>query len=73
MRPAKYFYDNPLPKYLDPKTVLIYCPHPVYEENLIFFLISAGRFVLGVLTTAAAGVSVLKQEHVTVFFQLLKY
>jgi hypothetical protein len=29
MRPAKYFYDKPLPKYLDPKTVLIYCPHPV--------------------------------------------
>jgi hypothetical protein len=29
MRPAKYFYDNPLPKYLDPKTVLIYRPHPV--------------------------------------------
>ena len=31
MRPAKYFYDNPLPKYLDPKTVLIYRPHPVYQ------------------------------------------
>jgi hypothetical protein len=30
MRPAKYFYDKPLPKYLDPKTVLIYLPHPVY-------------------------------------------
>ncbi len=30
MRPAKYFYDKPLPKYLDPKTVLIYRPHPVY-------------------------------------------
>jgi hypothetical protein len=29
MRPAKYFYDNPLPKYLDPKTVVIYRPHPV--------------------------------------------
>ncbi len=29
MRPAKYFYDKPLPKYLDPKTVLIYHPHPV--------------------------------------------
>ncbi len=29
MRPAKYFYDNPLPNYLDPKTVLIYRPHPV--------------------------------------------
>jgi hypothetical protein len=29
MRPAKYFYDKPLPKYLDPKTVLIYLPHPV--------------------------------------------
>jgi hypothetical protein len=35
MRPAKYFYDNLLPKYLDPKTVLIYCPHPVQmaEQN----------------------------------------
>jgi hypothetical protein len=29
MRPAKHFYDKPLPKYLDPKTVLIYLPHPV--------------------------------------------
>jgi hypothetical protein len=29
MRLAKYFYDKPLPKYLDPKTVLIYRPHPV--------------------------------------------
>ncbi len=29
MRPSKYFYDKPLPKYLDPKTVLIYRPHPV--------------------------------------------
>jgi hypothetical protein len=29
MRPEKYFYDKPLPKYLDPKTVLIYRPHPV--------------------------------------------
>jgi hypothetical protein len=29
MRPAKYFYDKPLPKYLDPKIVLIYLPHPV--------------------------------------------
>ncbi len=34
MRPAKYFYDEPLPKYLDPKTVLIYLPHPVQGENL---------------------------------------
>ncbi len=29
MRPAKYFYDKPLTKYLDSKTVLIYRPHPV--------------------------------------------
>ncbi len=29
MRPSKYFYNKPLPKYLDPKTVLIYRPHPV--------------------------------------------
>jgi hypothetical protein len=29
MRPAKYFYDKPLPKYLDSQTVLIYRPHPV--------------------------------------------
>ncbi len=27
-RPAKYFYDKPLSKYLDPKTVLIYRLHP---------------------------------------------
>jgi hypothetical protein len=36
MRPAKYFYDKPLSKYLDPKTVLIYRPHPVYGRNLFF-------------------------------------
>jgi hypothetical protein len=35
MRPAKYFYDNPLPKYLDPKTVLIYRPHPVCSIVII--------------------------------------
>ncbi len=29
MRPSKYFYDKPLPKYLDSRTVLIYRPHPV--------------------------------------------
>ena len=32
MRPSKYFYDKPLPKYLHPKTVLIYRPHPVYSR-----------------------------------------
>ncbi len=32
MRPAKYFYDKPLRKYIDPKTVLIYRPHPVYRK-----------------------------------------
>ncbi len=26
---ANNFCDKLLPKYLDPKTVLIYCPHPV--------------------------------------------
>jgi len=35
MRPAKYFYDKPLPKYLDPKTVLIYRPHPVEQAGSI--------------------------------------
>jgi hypothetical protein len=34
MRPAKYFYDNPLPKYRDPKNVLIYRPHPVHFLSL---------------------------------------
>ncbi len=33
MRPAKYFYDKLLPKYLEPKTVLIYCPHRVVSLN----------------------------------------
>ncbi len=35
MRPAKYFYDKPLTKYLDPKTVLIYRPHPVHVKLLL--------------------------------------
>ncbi len=30
MNVAKYFCDYPFCKYLDSKTVLIYCPHPVY-------------------------------------------
>jgi hypothetical protein len=29
MSVANNFCDLPLPKYLDSKTVLIYCPHPV--------------------------------------------
>jgi hypothetical protein len=39
MRLSKYFYDKPLPKYLDPKTVQIYRPHPVYQnpvKNLLW-------------------------------------
>ncbi len=40
MRPAKYFYDKPLPKYLDPKTVLTYRPHPVYKKDQSFWLLS---------------------------------
>jgi hypothetical protein len=35
MRPAKYFYDKPLPIYLDPKTVLNYLPHPVLRRCLL--------------------------------------
>ncbi len=35
MRPSKYFYDKPLPKYIDPKTVLIYRPHPVQVGSRI--------------------------------------
>jgi hypothetical protein len=38
MRPAKYFYDKPLPKYLDPKIVLIYRPHPVVKTASQIFL-----------------------------------
>jgi hypothetical protein len=33
MRPEKYLYDKPVPKYIDLKTVLIYRPHPVYSMN----------------------------------------
>jgi hypothetical protein len=31
IRPARHFYDKPLPKYFDPKTVLICCPDPVSQ------------------------------------------
>jgi hypothetical protein len=34
MRPAKYFYDKPFPKYLDPKTVLIYCTNIARTANV---------------------------------------
>jgi hypothetical protein len=36
MRHAKYFYDNPLHKYLEPKTDLIYLPYPVCNYNAIY-------------------------------------
>ncbi len=38
MRLANYFFDKTLPKYLDPKTVLIYRPHSV-----LYFMFG-GRF-----------------------------
>jgi hypothetical protein len=31
MSVANNFCDMPLPKYLNLKTVLLYCPHPVHE------------------------------------------
>ncbi len=34
MRVANNFCDLPLSKYLDSKTVLIYCPHPVDSRSL---------------------------------------
>jgi hypothetical protein len=37
MRPAKYLYDQPLPKYLDPKTVLIYRLHLVFVVPFIIY------------------------------------
>jgi hypothetical protein len=43
MRPAKNFYDKPLPKYLDPKTVLIYRPHPV--QKVMQFNIQTKAFI----------------------------
>jgi hypothetical protein len=45
MRPAKYFYDKPLPKYLDPKTVLIYRPHPVIQ--MLMKLLSTRQVCVG--------------------------
>jgi hypothetical protein len=42
MRPAKYFHDKRLPKYLDLKTVLIYHPHSVqygYQKAQNFMFI----------------------------------
>ncbi len=32
MSATNNFCDQPLPKYLDSKTVLIYCPHPVHKS-----------------------------------------
>ncbi len=36
MSVANNFCDQPLSKYLDSKTVLIYCPHPVYNRELAY-------------------------------------
>jgi hypothetical protein len=46
MRPAKYFCDKPLPKYLDPKTVLIYRPHPVEEKASKWRLLAVRLIIL---------------------------
>ncbi len=35
MSVANNLCDMLLPKYLDSKTVLIYCPHPVYEFEAV--------------------------------------
>ncbi len=60
MRPAKYFYDKPLPKHLDPKTVLIYRPHPVYYpmrcSGCFFFVFPADSAVEVVPLDAALAV-----------------
>jgi hypothetical protein len=53
MRPAKYFYDKPLPKYLDPKTVLIYLPHPVHFSA---FLILWNNQCCSIITIKVADV-----------------
>ncbi len=34
MSVANSFCDQPLPKYLDSNTVLIYCPHPVFPNQI---------------------------------------
>ncbi len=44
MRLTKYFYDKPLTKYLDSKTVLIYRPHPVYESLEAIFFVKIFKF-----------------------------
>jgi hypothetical protein len=43
MRPAKYFYDKLVTKYLDSKTVLIYHPHPVYVYTAYLFTQGSGE------------------------------
>ncbi len=35
MSVANNFCDVPLPKYIDSKTVLIYCPHPVSTSDVV--------------------------------------
>ncbi len=38
MSVANNLCDKLLPKFLDSKTVLIYCPHPVYSFKMAFDL-----------------------------------
>ncbi len=40
------FCDQPLPKYLDSKTVLIYCPHPVCTERTVNHIENRGKHKL---------------------------
>ncbi len=37
MSVANNLCDKLLPKYLDSKTVLIYCPHPVHIRETVYF------------------------------------
>jgi hypothetical protein len=40
------FCDMPLPKYLDSKTVLIYCPHPLYAPCRHLIELTVGVLLL---------------------------
>ncbi len=51
MSVANNLCDQPMPKYLDSKTVLIYCPHPVYvlkdvSGNINLEIQKYGNYVL---------------------------
>ena len=73
MSVANNFCDQPLPKYLDLKTVLIYCPHPVHSHDRIFKYMLATYYTVHhtewYVTIHVIDLPTLKRQTHEIFFR----